>query len=206
MADINHESAAASWLRLPPATPDAAVQALLDRTCAKLGYIRHGQAALLHRPAVVLAQDALSQAVNHDAESGLSRTERELIALVVSSENRCQPCVLAHAAALRELTGDAFRVEQVTINYRHAGLSGRERALADYALRVTHDPGGLEAEALEPLRAAGLAELDILDAAAVAAYFNFSNRINSALGVPPNEEAFAAHRDGFGTRPRSDAA
>jgi uncharacterized peroxidase-related enzyme len=205
MADINQEAAAVSWLRLPPAATDAAVQALLDRTRDKLRYVRHGQTALLHRSALVLAQDALSQAVNHNPESGLSRTERELIALVVSSENRCQPCVLAHAAALRELTGDAFWVEQVTVNHRHAGLSGRERALADYALRVTREPAGLEAEALEPLRAAGLAELDILDAAAVAAYFNFSNRINSALGVPPNEEAFAAHRSAQPARPRSDA-
>jgi uncharacterized peroxidase-related enzyme len=206
MADINQEGTGVSWLRLPPAAPDAAAQALLERTRARLGYVRHGQTALLHRPALVLAQDALSQAVNHDPDSGLSRTERELIALVVSSENRCQPCVLAHAAALRELTGDAFWVEQVIVNHRHAGLSGRERALADYALRVTRDPGGLEAEALEPLRAAGLSELDILDAAAIAAYFNFSNRINSALGVPPNEEAFDAHRHGQAIRPRAGAA
>jgi uncharacterized peroxidase-related enzyme len=206
MADSNPEVPAISWLRLPLAPMDTALHAVLERTRVKLGYIRHGQTALLNRPAVVVAQDALSQAVNHNPDSGLSRTERELIALVVSSHNRCQPCVLAHAAALRDLTGDAFWVEQVTVNYRHAGLSERERALADYALRITRDPGALEADALEPLRAAGLSDLDILDAAAIAAYFNFSNRINSALGVPPNEEAFASHRGGQAAQPRTSAA
>lgn len=189
------EATALSWLDLPPPPPPGeAVQALLERTRATLGYVRNGQQALLHRPGLVLAQDTLSRAVNHDPQSGLSRIERELIALVVSSENRCQPCVLGHAAALRGLTEDAFWVEQVTINHRHAGLSPRERALADYALRITRDPGALEESDLAPLRAAGLRDIDILDAAAVAAYFNFSNRINSALGVVPNREAYAAHR------------
>jgi uncharacterized peroxidase-related enzyme len=202
MPDLNTDQHATSWLRLPPAPLNTPARAVLERTRAKLGYVRHGQTALLNRPLLVVTQDALSQAVNHNPESGLSRTERELIALVVSSENRCQPCVLAHAAALRELTGDAFWVEQVIVNHRHAGLSGRERALADYALRITREPGGLEADALQPLRSAGLSDLEILDAAAVAAYFNFSNRINSALGVPPNEEAFAAHRDAQAARPR----
>lgn len=206
MADNDLDPHAISWLRLPFPPLDTPAQAVLERTRAKLGYVRHGQVALLNRPALVVAQDALSQAVNHDPESGLSRTERELIALVVSSENRCQPCVMAHAAALRELTGDAFWVEQVVVNHRHAGLSGRERAVADYALRITRDPGGLEAHALQPLRSAGLSDLEILDAAAVAAYFNFSNRINSALGVPPNEEAFAAHRATQAVRPRSGGA
>ncbi|MCQ4159079.1 peroxidase-related enzyme [Roseomonas sp. GC11] len=184
-----------SWLDLPPPPPQGeAVQALLARTEAALGYVRNGQKALLHRPEVLLAQDALSRAVNQNPASGLSPAERELIALVVSSENRCQPCVLGHAAALRGHTGDAFWVAQVTVNHRHAGLSARERALADYALRITRDPAALEEADLAPLRAAGLRDIDILDAAAIAAYFNFSNRINSALGVVPNREAHAAHR------------
>ncbi|ONG54795.1 peroxidase [Pseudoroseomonas deserti] len=195
MSATESEAPPVSWLQLPEAPePGPAVAGLLEETRQKLGYVRNGQAALLHRPELVLAQEALSRAANRNPESGLSRTERELIALVVSSENRCQPCVFGHAAALRELTGDDFWVAQVTINHRHAGLSPRERALADYALAITRDPGALEAEALAPLRAAGLSELDILDAAAIAAYFNFSNRINSALGVTANPEAQAAHR------------
>lgn len=186
---------AISWLALgtPPKAP-AEVQAVLDRTKEKLGYIRNGQLAVLHRPNLVLGQDALSRAATQDPDSALSRRERELIALVVSSENRCEACVFGHAAALREITGDPVLVDRLIVNYRHAGLSARERALADYALKITRRPGEIDPEDLDALRQAGLTELAILDAAAVAAYFNFSNRINSAIGVTPNSEAASAHR------------
>ncbi|MDB5414902.1 MAG: peroxidase [Rubritepida sp.] len=184
-----------SWLDLgKPPKPSVEIKALLDRTQEKLGYVRNGQLAVLHRPSLVLGQDALSRAATQDPDSALSRRERELIALVVSSENRCEPCVFGHAAALREITGDPVLVDRIAVNYRHAGLPPRERALADYALKITRRPGEIEPEDLEALRAAGLTELAILDAAAVAAYFNFSNRINSALGVAPNPEASSAHR------------
>ena len=186
--------APASWLTLPAPAPAGEVEALLDRTRETLGYVRNGQRALLPRPALLLAQDALSRAVNGNAESGLTPKERELIALVVSSENRCEPCILGHAAALRGITGDPFWVERVQVNHRHAPLSLRERALADYALAITRAPGAIEAADLDRLRAAGVSEAEILDAAAIAAYFNFSNRLNSAIGVAPNREAFAAHR------------
>lgn len=189
-------SAAPSWLDLPPASPTPDVQAVFDRTQAKLGYVRNNQCATANRPALTLAQDALSRAVNSDTEGGLTRAERELIALVVSVENRCEACVFGHAAALREATGDPLRVARIEVNFRHAGLSPRQRALADYALQITRAPGEIEAADLDRLRAAGLSELQILDAAAIAAYFNFSNRLNSALGIPPNDEAYAAHRGG----------
>jgi len=183
-----------SWLGIaaPPASPS--VQAVLDRTREKLGYVRNGQTALLARPELVLAQDALSRSANQNPDSGLSRKEKELIALIVSSENRCLPCIFGHAAALREITGDPVWVAAVEANFRHAALSPRERALADYALKITRVPGEVEAQDLSPLRAAGLSDLDILDAAAIAAYFNFSNRINSAIGVVPNAEAYGAFR------------
>lgn len=186
---------AISWIRLDvPPKPSAEVQLLLDRTKEKLGYVRNGQIALLHRPGLVLGQDALSRAATQDPDSDLSRRERELITLVVSSENRCDPCVFGHAAALREITGDPVFVDKVTVNFRHAGLSPRERALADYVLKITRTPGEVEPEDLDVLRRAGLAETEIIETAAVAAYFNFSNRINSALGVAPNLEAASAHR------------
>lgn len=194
MPDAIPRPAPVSWLDLPAPEASPEVRALLDRTEAALGYVRNGQLALLARPALLLAQDALSGAVNRNPDSGLSPRERELIALVVSSENRCEPCVLGHAAALRGITGDAFWVERVQVNVLHAGLSPRERALADYALAITRAPGAIGPDHVAALRAAGLAEAEILDAAAIAAYFNFSNRLNSALGVPPNAQAHAANR------------
>ncbi len=155
---------------------------------------RPRERSTVHRPALTLAQDAMSRAVNSDDTSGLTRRERELIVLVVSVENRCTPCVFAHAAALRDATGDTLWVARIEVNCRHADLSARSRALADYAIRITCDPGGIEPADLDKLRQAGVSEVEILDAAGVAAYFNFSNRLNSALGVPPNDEAYAAGR------------
>ena len=82
----------------------------------------------------------------------------------------------------------------VEVNYRRAGLSPRERALADYALKITRAAAEVEPADLQTLRDAGVDEHGILEAAAVAAYFNFSNRLNSALGVRANTEAYAANR------------
>jgi uncharacterized peroxidase-related enzyme len=132
--------------------------------------------------------------VVRDSEGALSPRERELIALVVSVENRCEACVFGHAAALRQITGDAEWVATVEVNYRRAPLTARERALADYALKVTRAPAEIEPTDLQALRDAGVPEAGLLGAAAVAAYFNLSNRLNSALGIRANSQAYVAYR------------
>jgi uncharacterized peroxidase-related enzyme len=186
---------APSWLRLPepaPATPQT--DAILAATQAKLGYVRNQQRVLAHKPAVLAAIAALGDGVVRDDAGILTARERELIALVVSVENRCEPCVFGHAAALRGLSGDAEWVATIEVNYRRAGLSPRERALADFALAVTRAPAEIAPEDLQRLRDAGLPETGILEAATVAAYFNLSNRLNSALGIRANGEAYRANR------------
>lgn len=181
---------ALSWLRLDEAPLTGEVGDIIDRTAAKVGHRRNAQLVLAHNPPLLIAQDALSRALNQPEQSDLSPRERELIAVVVSVENRCAPCVFAHTATLRQLSGDAVWVGQLEVNYRHAALTERERALADYAWRITRDSAALEATALDELRRAGLSERAILDAAAIASYFNYSNRLNSALGILPNAQAY----------------
>lgn len=183
-----------SWLALPPPPETPETKALFERSLERLGYTRNTQKVLAQLPALLLAQDALSRSLTVEYEGGLSGRERELIALVVSVQNRCEPCVWGHAAKLRELTGDAELVGVIEVNYRRAGLAPRERAIADYALKITRAPEEIEPEDLDTLRAVGLTEREIIEAAAVAAYFNFSNRINSALGVHPNPQPFRANR------------
>ncbi len=198
MPDTNPPHAGVSWLRLPEATPTPEVQEVYDRTEKRIGYVRNIQRTAAHRPALAIAQDALSRAVNSDQPEGqprgLTAREREMIALVVSAENRCEACIFGHAAALRGITGDAMFVDLLAANWRHAGLSPREHALADYAIRITRAPGEIGPEVLDGLRAAGISEPEILDAAFIAAYFNFSNRVNSSLGVAVNADAWRAHR------------
>jgi uncharacterized peroxidase-related enzyme len=184
-----------SWLRIeepPPASSQT--DAILAAARDAIGYVRNQQHVLAHRPRVLAAVGALGDAVVRDAEGVLSLMERELMALVVSAENRCEACVFAHAAALRGYSGDAEWVATIEVNYRRAKLSRRERALADYAIKVTRAPAEIEPADLQALRNAGVSELGVLEAATVAAYFNLTNRLNSALGIHANVEALRANR------------
>ncbi|KAA9002777.1 peroxidase-related enzyme [Affinibrenneria salicis] len=199
MTDITSTSAipsaaALSWLQLDSFVPTGEVDEIITRTAAKVGHRRNIQLVLAHNPPVLIAQDALSRALNQPETSGLSPRERELIAVVVSVENRCAPCIFAHTATLRQLSGDPLWVGLLEVNYRHAPLTGRERALADYAWKITRAPQDIDSTDLATLRQAGLSEPAILEAAAIAAYFNYSNRLNSALGIRPNAEAYGEAR------------
>lgn len=191
---MDAQSPRISWLRLPEAPRTPEVQAVYAQTRARIGYERNGQRVQAHRPRLLAAAEALSDAVNRDPDSELSPREKELLALVTSVENRCVPCVFSHAAALRRHTGDPLLVAAIEVNWRHAALSPREAALAAYAERLTRAPAGATEADLDALRTAGLTETAILEAVAVIAYFNLSNRLNAGLGVAPNAEAYAAHR------------
>lgn len=183
-----------SWLALPPAPENRQVTEIFAATREKLGYVRNQQHVLAGKPAVLAALGALGDAVVRDPAAALTPRERELIALVVSSENRCDACVFAHAAALRAQGLPDEWVALVTVNFRRAELAPRERALAEYALKVTRAAAEIIEPDLELLRAEGLSEEGILEAATVAAYFNLTNRLNSALGIRANSEAYASHR------------
>jgi uncharacterized peroxidase-related enzyme len=120
------------------------------------------------------------------APSGLSKLEREMIAVAVSSANRCYYCLTAHGAAVRALSGDPVLGELMVMNYRAARLSPRERAMLDFAVKLTAEPWAIEENDREALRQVGFSARDIWDIAAVAAFFNMSNRVASATDMRPN--------------------
>jgi uncharacterized peroxidase-related enzyme len=120
------------------------------------------------------------------APSGLSKLEREMIAVAVSSHNRCYYCLVAHGAAVRQLSGDPALGELMVMNYRAARLSRRERAMLDFAVKLTAEPWSVEEEDREGLRRVGFTDRDIWDIAAVAGFFNMSNRVASATDMRPN--------------------
>jgi len=122
------------------------------------------------------------------APSGLSKLEREMIAVVVSSQNRCYYCLTAHGAAVRQLSGDPVLGELMVMNYRAAELAPRHRAMLDFAVKLTEAPYEIEEEDREALRRAGFSERDIWDIAAVASFFNMSNRMASAVDMRPNRQ------------------
>jgi len=128
------------------------------------------------------------------APSGLSKLEREMIAVAVSAQNQCYYCLVAHGAAVRQLSGDPPLGELMAMNYRAARLSKRERAMLDFAVKLTLEPWLVEEEDREGLRRAGFSDRDIWDIAAVAAFFNMSNRVASATDMRPNSVYHAQAR------------
>jgi uncharacterized peroxidase-related enzyme len=120
------------------------------------------------------------------APSGLSKLEREMIAVAVSAHNRCYYCLVAHGAAVRQLSGDLPLGELMVMNYRAARLSERERAMLDFAVKLTAEPWLIEEEDRARLRRAGFFDRDIWDIAAVAGFFNMTNRVASATDMRPN--------------------
>lgn len=120
------------------------------------------------------------------APSGLSRLEREMIAVAVSAHNRCYYCLVAHGAAVRQLSGDPPLGELMVMNYRTARLSRRERAMLDFAVKLSAEPWLVEEDDRARLRVAGFSDRDIWDIAAVAGFFNMTNRVASATDMRPN--------------------
>jgi len=121
-------------------------------------------------------------------DSKLSRLEREMIAVAVSSVNHCHYCLTAHGAAVRVRSGDPELGELIVQNYRAAELEPRHRAMLDFAVKLTERPDLVDDEDRQKLRDAGFSEREIWDIAAVAGFYNMSNRIATAAEIRPNRE------------------
>ena len=180
------DTARITALDLAPVDPlpdDIAV--LLAKCEAKLGLVPHVLRAYAHSPDKLRAFSVMYNDLML-GESGLSKLERELIAVVVSAHNRCHYCLVAHGASLRHLSGDPAWCEAVAANYRAATLTPRQRAMLDFALQMTDAPATVEESDRQRLRDAGFSAREIWDIAAVAAFFNMSNRLATAVGMVPN--------------------
>ncbi|MFZ2242977.1 MAG: peroxidase-related enzyme [Gordonia amarae] len=127
-------------------------------------------------------------------DSGLSKLEREMIAVVVSSVNKCYYCLTAHGAAVRQLSGDPLLGEQMVMNFRAAALDARQRAMLEFAEKVTEQPAKLDEADRQRLREAGFSDRDIFDISSTAAFFNMTNRVASAIDMRPNLEYAAQYR------------
>ena len=161
----------------------------------KIGFVPNVLAAYAHDGAKLEAFAAMYNDLML-ASSGLSKLEREMIAVVVSSQNRCYYCLTAHGAAVRQLSGDPILGELMVMNYRAAQLSARHRAMLDFAVKLTETPWAIEEGDRADLRNSGFGEREIWDIAAVASFFNMSNRMASAVDMRPNAEYHGQARDG----------
>ena len=131
-------------------------------------------------------------------ESKLSKLEREMIAVVVSSANRCFYCLVAHGQAVRQLSGDPELGEILVMNYRVAQLEPKMRAMLDFAWKLTVTPWEVDDPDRETLRQAGLDDDEIFDLSDVIGFFNMSNRFATAVDMMPNREYHGMDRGGQG--------
>jgi uncharacterized peroxidase-related enzyme len=127
-------------------------------------------------------------------DSGLSKLEREMIAVTVSSVNHCYYCLTAHGAAVRKLSGRPELGEQMAMNYRAAALDPRHKAMLDFAHKLTADPAAMDEADRAALRHQGFSDRDIWDIASVASFFNMSNRMAAAVDMRPNDDYHAMAR------------
>ena len=169
------------------------IREIYDKNREKLGFVPNVFRAYAKRPehfrAFMAYHDVLMK-----GPSNLSRAEREAIVVAVSSENRCQYCMVAHGAALRILGKDSILADQIANNWRTADLSPRMRTILEFASRV-NEPGFFATdEEMDRLHAAGFNDDDIWDIGAVASFFGFSNRMAGLMDMRPNEEFYSMAR------------
>jgi len=172
-------------LKLSPAPLSPEMAAYFAKCKEKLGFVPN----VLKAYAFDMGKLSAFVAMYNDlmlAPSGLSKLEREMIAVAVSSHNRCYYCLVAHGAAVRQLSGDPVLGELMAINFRAARLSKRERAMLDFAAKLTAESWRVEEDDRAALRHAGFSDRDIWDIAAIAGFFNMTNRVASATDMRPN--------------------
>ena len=159
----------------------------------KAGFVPNVFLVLAHRPDEFRAFFAY-----HDAlmlkEGGLSKGEREMIVVATSAANDCHYCVVAHGALVRVYEKNPLLADQVAVNYRKADLTPRQRAMLDFALKVTLRSAEIEESDFAALRGHGFTDEDGWDIAAIAAFFALSNRLANASSMRPNDEFYLLGR------------
>ena len=180
-------------LDLPSAEPTPDIAAYFAKCLEKLGFVPNVLTAYAHDMAKLNAFAAFYNDLML-APSGLSKLEREMIAVAVSADNRCVYCLTAHGAAVRQISGMPQLGELMAMNWRAAKLPPRQTAMLVFAEKITRASAEIEERDRQALRDAGFSDREIWDIAAVASFFNMSNRMASAVDMRPNDEYHAQAR------------
>lgn len=170
------------------------VRERIEAVAEKAGFVPNVFVALAHRPAEFRAFFAYHDALMEREGSGLTPAEREMIVVATSSINDCHYCVVSHGALLRIFSKQPLLSDQVAINYRKADISARERAMLDFAVKVTERSGEVCTADYERLAEHGFDREDVWDIAGIAAFFGMSNRIANTIEMKPNEEFYLMGR------------
>ena len=169
------------------------IRARINQVQEKAGFVPNVFTVLAHRPDEFRAFFAY-----HDAlmlrKGGLTKAEKEMIVVATSSANQCLYCIVAHGAILRVYAKNPLIADQVAGNYLKADLSPRERAILDFAMKVSQEARRVDEHDFAPLHAHGLSDEDVWDVGAIAAFFALSNRMANLTAMRPNDEFYAMGR------------
>ncbi|MEM8532132.1 MAG: peroxidase-related enzyme [Chloroflexota bacterium] len=195
MSDQNPSSLPISRLPIPDEeTLPEDIKALYEQMREKPGFVPNVYHAYSLRPQQLRGFLALYESIM-EVESGLSKAEREMIAVTVSSQNHCFYCLTSHGAVLRVRSRDEVLADTIVANYRAADLPPRQRAMLDFAVKITLASDTCSDEDIEHLRGVGFSDEDIMDIIQVAGFFNYSNRVANALEMRPNREFHSMARE-----------
>jgi len=159
----------------------------------KSGFIPNVFLVLAHRPEEFRAFFAYHDALM-EKPGNLTKAEREMIVVATSNLNQCQYCVVAHGAILRIRAKNPLIADQVAVNYRKADITDRQKAMLDFAVRVSTEAHKVSENDFAMMQSHGFTEEDIWDIAAISAFFGLSNRLANVTSMRPNSEFYTMGR------------
>jgi uncharacterized peroxidase-related enzyme len=159
----------------------------------KSGFVPNVFLTLAYRPDEFRAFFAYHDALM-DKEGGLTKAEREMIVVATSSANQCHYCVIAHGAILRIRAKNPQISDQIAVNYRKADITPRQKAMLDFAMKVSSAAQTIAEQDFTAIASHGFSDDDIWDIAAIAAFFALSNRIANVTAMRPNDEFYLMGR------------
>ena len=182
--------------RFPTPALDKLPDDIRDRILAvqeKSGFVPNVFLTLAYRPDEFRAFFAYHDALM-DKDGGLTKAEREMIVVATSSANQCHYCVVAHGAILRIRAKNPQIADQIAVNYRKADITPRQRAMLDFAMKVSTEAEKISEHDFSNIARHGFSDDDIWDIAAISAFFALSNRIANVTGMRPNDEFYMMGR------------
>ena len=159
----------------------------------KSGFVPNVFLVLANRPDEFRAFFAYHDALM-EKDSGLTKAEREMIVVATSSANQCHYCVVAHGAILRIRAKDPLIADQIAINYRKADITPRQKAMLDFAMKVSTSANTVSDTDIADMKSHGFNDDDVWDTTAIAAFFALSNRMANVTNMRPNDEFYLLGR------------
>ena len=170
------------------------IQQLFQKVSEKAGFVPNVFLVLAHRPEELRAFWAYHESLMQ-RKSGLSKGEREMIIVATSAENQCLYCVVAHGAILRVHEKSSQISEEITINYKKANITDRQKAMLDFAIKTCNCSHDICEDDFIQLHSHGFSDEDIWDIGAITAFFALSNRMASLTSMRPNPDFFSSGRN-----------